>query len=146
MFICTLCSQYRKDGSAFEAIIPVFDWIHENDDISTSLNESAGASSSTPSPPSHRQSTQSLDYGGDALLRSAMNEMDRIAMNPSHFVSKLEILEIKTKRPKSEDHMEENEDEEEEENWELPPLTEQEMKIRNAHLSMKKVVVAPPSL
>ena len=74
-----------------------------------------------------------------------MLEMDRVAMHPSHFVAKLEVLESKTKKSRSDkerDLYDDDEEEEEEENWELPALTEQEIQERDAALNVKKREVA----
>lgn len=82
------------DGSAFEAsltIIPVFDWLSAPAWAVDTANTAHASLDADPTARARElRSRQALDYGGDFYGCSAQ-EKDRIVMNPSHFVAKLEV-------------------------------------------------------
>jgi uncharacterized membrane protein YgcG len=130
------CPQYRKDGTAFEAVltvIPVFDWL--NDPAYRPLGFDRQAASSN----ARQQAARALDYGGEFSQFSVV-EKDRIVMNPSHFVAKLELVPPPPPQPRytptryvDEDGVEYTEEwDQDPADMSYPPLTPEQMRARDA--------------
>lgn len=90
--------QYRADGTAFEAkltVIPVFDWLSEYGS-EPSVEDDGGAAYA------RQMAVQALDYGygGADLTQCAPSVKDRLVMNPSYFVARLEEVPPPPPRPR----------------------------------------------
>ena len=155
LFFPSLLPQYRKDGSAFEVtvtVMPVFDWLvadttttdsnvnnsnnninnsninNFNNGVSGSATASAALVTTSPSPVwTARSAAITMDYGGGAS-RATRHEKDRMAMHPSHFVAKLEVV---SRAAATGANAGDDEDEDEDAETEFPPLTPQEIFIRD---------------
>lgn len=116
-------------------MIPVFDW----------LNDPAYADKTDDIISIRQLAAQTLDYSGTDLdldlSDCTVSEKDRLVLNPSHFVAKLELVpppppveRSRLVRYLDEDGLEfiEGGEDEAEEHAELPPLTPEQMRIRDS--------------
>lgn len=102
--------------------MPVFSWLHDDDLASSS--RAVGSS-------------LALDYGGSMQRiqkELEMREKDRLAMHPSYFISRLDLLFKSSDKVKNElsyiydDH-------DDEDDGDYPPLTKEQLLSRNEYLA-----------